>query len=175
MGVGLPPQILEGIAHGIDLFDCVLPTRMGRRGHLFTRDGVVRITSKAFERSDAPLDAECDCEVCATQSASDWEIVFLNEVTERLRQTAPHVIVETSGGYPPVQAPPESVVPHPDLRIVFAHWGRGYQSGYDDPAYGRKAEFDNPDAWTHENVDETLSKYFADKQPIADSFIVPPM
>lgn len=66
MGVGLPPQILEGIAHGIDMFDCVLPTRMGRRGHLFTRDGVVRITSKAFERSDEPLDAECNCEVCTT-------------------------------------------------------------------------------------------------------------
>jgi len=76
MGVGLPPQILQGIAYGIDLFDCVLPTRMGRRGHLFTADGVVRITSKHFERSEEPLDAECSCEVCTTHSRAYLRHLF---------------------------------------------------------------------------------------------------
>jgi queuine tRNA-ribosyltransferase len=76
MGVGLPPQILRGIAHGIDLFDCVLPTRMGRRGHLFTADGVVRIASKAFERSEEPLDAECACEVCTTHGRAYLRHLF---------------------------------------------------------------------------------------------------
>ena len=76
MGVGLPPQILAGIAHGIDLLDCVLPTRMGRRGHLFTADGVVRIASKTFERSEEPLDPECACEVCSTHSRAYLRHLF---------------------------------------------------------------------------------------------------
>lgn len=76
MGVGLPPQILEGIAHGIDLFDCVLPTRMGRRGHLFTQAGVVRIASKLFERSEEPLDEACACEVCTTHSRAYLRHLF---------------------------------------------------------------------------------------------------
>ncbi len=64
MGVGTPPEILEGIALGLDLFDCVLPTRLGRRGHLFTRDGVVRIAATDHQESEAPLDDACPCEVC---------------------------------------------------------------------------------------------------------------
>jgi queuine tRNA-ribosyltransferase len=64
MGVGPPLDLLDAIAEGIDLFDCVLPTRNGRRAHLFTADGPVRITGAEHERSDEPLDPECRCEVC---------------------------------------------------------------------------------------------------------------
>jgi queuine tRNA-ribosyltransferase len=64
MGVGKPPELLEAIARGIDLFDCVLPTREGRRGHLYTHDGVVRIGGREHEESEEPLDPDCPCEVC---------------------------------------------------------------------------------------------------------------
>lgn len=64
MGVGVPLDLVDAIALGIDLFDCVIPTRNGRRGHLFTRDGVVRIGRREFERDEGPLDPECACETC---------------------------------------------------------------------------------------------------------------
>jgi len=64
MGVGAPLDLVDAVALGIDLFDCVIPTRNGRRGHLFTRDGVVRIGRREFELDDGPLDPECSCETC---------------------------------------------------------------------------------------------------------------
>jgi queuine tRNA-ribosyltransferase len=65
MGVGAPLDLVDAVALGVDLFDCVLPTRNGRRGHLFTRDGPVRIGRREHERDERPLDAECGCEACA--------------------------------------------------------------------------------------------------------------
>ncbi len=59
MGLGTPPQILEMIARGIDMFDCVLPTRLARHGTAFTMDGPVHIKGKRFEFDHGPLDAEC--------------------------------------------------------------------------------------------------------------------
>ena len=76
MGIGTPPELVDGIACGIDLFDCVLPTRLGRRGHLYTRDGVVRITHRRWARSDEPLDASCRCETCRTTSRSYLRHLF---------------------------------------------------------------------------------------------------
>ena len=64
MGVGAPLDLVDAVALGVDLFDCVIPTRNGRRGHLFTRDGVVRIGRREFERDEGPLDPECACETC---------------------------------------------------------------------------------------------------------------
>ena len=64
MGVGYPPNIVEGIARGIDLFDCVLPTRNGRNGTLFTSTGRVNIKGKQYERDFGPVDPECDCYLC---------------------------------------------------------------------------------------------------------------
>jgi queuine tRNA-ribosyltransferase len=66
MGVGPPPDLLDAVALGVDLFDCVLPTRNGRRAYLYTDDGPVRITGVEHERSDRPLDASCRCETCRT-------------------------------------------------------------------------------------------------------------
>ena len=56
MGVGEPVDLLDAIDAGLDLFDCVLPTRNGRRGHLFTLDGPIRITARSYERDPAPLE-----------------------------------------------------------------------------------------------------------------------
>ncbi|MDR1733141.1 MAG: tRNA guanosine(34) transglycosylase Tgt [Synergistaceae bacterium] len=64
MGVGYPPNIVEGIARGIDMFDCVLPTRNGRNGTLFTSFGRVNIKARKYERDFSPLDPECDCYLC---------------------------------------------------------------------------------------------------------------
>ena len=64
MGVGYPPNIVEAIARGIDMFDCVLPTRNGRNGTLFTSFGRVNIKAQKYEHDFSPLDPECDCYLC---------------------------------------------------------------------------------------------------------------
>ncbi|MDR1376416.1 MAG: tRNA guanosine(34) transglycosylase Tgt [Synergistaceae bacterium] len=64
MGVGYPPDIAEGISRGIDMFDCVLPTRNGRNGTLFTSFGRVNIKGRKYERDFSPLDPACDCYLC---------------------------------------------------------------------------------------------------------------
>jgi queuine tRNA-ribosyltransferase len=64
MGVGTPQDLLDGVAAGIDMFDCVMPTRNARNGHLFTSGGVVKIRNAKHKTSIAPLDEECDCYTC---------------------------------------------------------------------------------------------------------------
>ncbi len=64
MGVGTPEDLLDGIAAGVDLFDCVMPTRNARNGHLFTRFGDLRIRNARYRSDDAPLDPSCACYAC---------------------------------------------------------------------------------------------------------------
>jgi queuine tRNA-ribosyltransferase len=64
MGVGTPEDIVEAVSHGIDMFDCVLPTRNARNGHLYVRDGVVRIRNSANRTDTRPLDDSCRCYTC---------------------------------------------------------------------------------------------------------------
>ncbi|MDP2090230.1 MAG: tRNA guanosine(34) transglycosylase Tgt [Candidatus Gracilibacteria bacterium] len=64
MGVGTPEDLVEGIYRGIDMFDCVLPTRLGRHGVAFSSTGNIRIKNKQWELSKEPLDENCDCKVC---------------------------------------------------------------------------------------------------------------
>ena len=64
MGVGTPLDIVEAVARGVDLFDCVLPSRNARNGHLFTSTGVVRIRNSQYRQDLEPLDASCDCYTC---------------------------------------------------------------------------------------------------------------
>ena len=66
MGVGRPEDLVEAVRRGIDMFDCVMPTRNGRNGHYFTRFGTVRIRNAKYERDHAPIDPECDCYTCAS-------------------------------------------------------------------------------------------------------------
>ncbi len=68
MGLGRPLDLLEGVAAGVDLFDCVLPTRNGRHGLLFTRSGLVRIRNARYRSDDAPPDPACDCATCRRHS-----------------------------------------------------------------------------------------------------------
>lgn len=64
MGVGTPLDIIRGIELGVDMFDCVMPTRNGRNGYLFTSHGMVKIRNARHRGDDAPLDANCDCYTC---------------------------------------------------------------------------------------------------------------
>ena len=64
MGVGMPHDLVEAVARGIDLFDCVLPTRNARNGQLFTRNGPLSIKAAACAEDDRPVDAECSCYTC---------------------------------------------------------------------------------------------------------------
>lgn len=64
MGVGKPEDLVEGVRRGIDMFDCVMPTRNARNGHLFVDEGVLKIRNAVHKRDDSALDATCDCYTC---------------------------------------------------------------------------------------------------------------
>lgn len=70
MGVGKPEDIVEAVRRGIDMFDCVMPTRNARNGHLFVNTGVIKIRNAKYKDDIAPLDAECDCYTCKNYSRS---------------------------------------------------------------------------------------------------------
>ena len=65
MGVGRPEDIVEAVARGIDMFDCVMPTRNARTGHYFTRFGTVKIRNAIYAQDTRPIDPECTCAACA--------------------------------------------------------------------------------------------------------------
>jgi queuine tRNA-ribosyltransferase len=68
MGVGTPLDLVEGVLRGIDLFDCIIPTKMAQQGYAYTWGGLVRITRQAHRLEEGPLDPECDCAVCSRYS-----------------------------------------------------------------------------------------------------------
>lgn len=76
MGVGTPGNILEAVWRGVDLFDCVMPSRNARHGHLNTWGGVINIKNLKYERDEAPIDPECDCPVCRKFSRSYMRHLF---------------------------------------------------------------------------------------------------
>src|SRR4029077_7859890 len=65
MGVGLPEDLLAAIGYGMDMFDCVIPTRFARSGVAFTVRGRVRLTNRRYRRDGFPIDVSCDCLACA--------------------------------------------------------------------------------------------------------------
>ena len=64
MGVGTPQDIVEAVIRGVDMFDCVIPTRNARNGHIFTSSGVVKIRNAKHRYDKKPLDSNCDCYTC---------------------------------------------------------------------------------------------------------------
>jgi len=66
MGIGAPEDLLDGVARGVDMFDCVLPTRLGRNGAVFTPDGKLNLRNAACARVSDPIQAGCDCETCSS-------------------------------------------------------------------------------------------------------------
>ena len=79
MGIGTPDYILEAISNGIDMFDCVLPTRNARNGSYFTHDGMLSIKQERFAPDFSPVDKECNCKVCRNYSRSYLRHLFKSQ------------------------------------------------------------------------------------------------
>ena len=76
MGVGTPSNIIEGVYRGIDMFDCVMPSRNARHATIFTWDGIMHATNKCYELDDKPLDPKCDCPTCRNFSRAHIRHLF---------------------------------------------------------------------------------------------------
>ncbi len=90
MGVGFPEDLVEGVRRGVDLFDCVAPTRMGRNGAVFTRDGRLNIKRAEFRADRRPLDAECTCTACTRFSRAYIRHLWLADEILGLRLLSLH-------------------------------------------------------------------------------------
>ncbi|MBI4471833.1 MAG: tRNA guanosine(34) transglycosylase Tgt, partial [Acidobacteria bacterium] len=88
MGVGTPADLVECVALGVDMFDCVMPTRHARNGWLFTRDGHIVIKHAKYREDPAPIDESCRCPVCATYSRAYLRHLFIaNEILSSVLNT----------------------------------------------------------------------------------------
>jgi len=90
MGVGFPEDLVEGVRRGVDLFDCVAPTRMGRNGAAFTRDGRLNIKRAEFRTDRRPIDEGCDCACCTRFSRAYVRHLFLADEMLGLRLLSLH-------------------------------------------------------------------------------------
>ena len=104
MGVGTPSNIIEAVARGVDMFDCVMPSRNARHATVFTWDGIMHITNKCYETDPRPIDEKCDCPACRNFSrayirhlfksqeqlggrlAVMHNLYFYNTLTEKIRE-----------------------------------------------------------------------------------------
>ena len=92
MGVGFPEDLIAAVERGIDLFDCVAPTRNGRNGSAYTPDGPVNVRNASLKQDDRPLDATCDCETCTTYVRGYLRHLFMAEELLGLRLLSLHNI-----------------------------------------------------------------------------------
>jgi queuine tRNA-ribosyltransferase len=90
MGVGFPEDLVEGVKRGVDLFDCVAPTRMGRNGTVFTRDGRLNIKRAEFRADRRPLDPECGCAACRRFTRAYIRHLFVSDEMLGLRLLSLH-------------------------------------------------------------------------------------
>jgi len=90
MGVGTPRDLLVSIGAGVDMFDCVIPTRNARNGLLFTREGVIHIKRAQYEEDSRPLDESCSCEVCRRHSRAYLRHLYLTREILSMRLNTLH-------------------------------------------------------------------------------------
>ena len=90
MGVGTPSNIIEGVARGVDFFDCVMPARNGRHGHLYTWNGVINIKNEKYMHDEDPIDVRCNCPVCQKYSKAYIRHLFKAEEALALRFSVAH-------------------------------------------------------------------------------------
>jgi queuine tRNA-ribosyltransferase len=90
MGVGFPEDLIEGVRRGVDLFDCVAPTRMGRTGAVFTHAGRLNVKRAELREDAGPLDPECDCPTCTRFSRAYLRHLFVSEEILGLRLLSLH-------------------------------------------------------------------------------------
>ena len=90
MGVGTPGNILEGVSRGVDFFDCVMPARNGRHGHLFTWGGIINIKNEKYLADEQPIDPRCNCPVCRRYSRAYLRHLFKAEEMLAMRLAVGH-------------------------------------------------------------------------------------
>lgn len=90
MGVGTPGNIIEGVYRGVDFFDCVMPARNGRHGHLFTKSGIINIKNEKYAEDDGPIDSECNCPTCQRYSRAYLRHLFKAEEMLAMRLSVIH-------------------------------------------------------------------------------------
>ena len=90
MGVGTPGNILEAVRRGVDLFDCVMPSRNARHGHLFTDAGIININNKKYEKDDLPIDPTCNCPTCQKHSRAYIRHLFKAQEVLAMRLCVMH-------------------------------------------------------------------------------------
>ena len=90
MGVGTPLDILHGIENGVDMFDCVLPTRNARNGTLYTSSGKINIKRREYAEDDSPLDPECGCYTCRTFSKAYLRHLYVSKELLAFRLNSLH-------------------------------------------------------------------------------------
>lgn len=90
MGVGTPGNIIESVSRGVDLFDCVMPSRNARHGHLFTWNGIININNAKYERDLSPIDENCDCPTCRNHSRAYIRHLFKSKEMLAMRLCVMH-------------------------------------------------------------------------------------
>ena len=90
MGVGTPGNIIEAVYRGVDFFDCVMPARNGRHGHLFTWNGVINIKNEKYRYDEGPISPDCNCPVCRSYSRAYLRHLFKAEEILALRLSVMH-------------------------------------------------------------------------------------
>lgn len=90
MGVGTPGNIIEAVSRGVDLFDCVMPSRNARHGHLFTWNGIININNAKYERDLSPIDENCDCPTCQNHSRAYIRHLFKSKEMLAMRLCVMH-------------------------------------------------------------------------------------
>jgi queuine tRNA-ribosyltransferase len=90
MGVGTPPNILQAVSRSVDFFDCVLPARNARHGHIFTRGGAINIRNERFKADDSPPDPGCGCPTCVSYSRAYLRHLFMAGEVLALRLSVCH-------------------------------------------------------------------------------------
>lgn len=90
MGVGTPSNIIEGVARGVDFFDCVMPARNARHAKLFTWEGAINLKNAKYERDMQPIDPACDCPVCRRYSRAYLRHLFKAEEMLAMRLSVMH-------------------------------------------------------------------------------------
>ncbi len=90
MGVGTPGNIIEGVSRGIDLFDCVMPSRNARHGHLFTWNGIINLNNAKYAADDTPIDSQCNCPTCQKHSRAYLHHLFKAKEMLAMRLAVTH-------------------------------------------------------------------------------------
>jgi queuine tRNA-ribosyltransferase len=125
MGVGKPDDIVGAVERGIDMFDCVLPTRSGRTGQAFTRDGPLNLRNARFKEDGAPLGPDCPCPVCAR-----WSRAYINHLVKAGEILGAMLMTEHNiWFYQSLMADLRAAIAEGRLATFAADWRRRYRGG----------------------------------------------